>query len=78
MTGKENDLSIGAYATDGGTVNVGGPAIGTVNNHYLGSASRSRANGRVHQAEVGILTVLDEEMQAVVERLQGRKRTRLA
>jgi adenosylhomocysteine nucleosidase len=58
--------NIGAYATDGGVVNVHGSAIGMVN-HPEGSSVKRR---RRHRADVGILTVLTEETQAVVRVLQ--------
>ncbi len=60
--------NIGAYATTGGTVNVSGNAVGTAN--YAPArrpAPRPRPRSRV---DIGILTVLTEELQAVVEVLE--------
>jgi adenosylhomocysteine nucleosidase len=61
--------NIGAYATDRGTVNVGGNAIGALHRDQPAPSPDGGASppGR---ADVGILTVLTEELVAVVERLR--------
>lgn len=64
--------NVGACAAQGGTVNVGHTAAGTVN--YVqpaGSAYRRPGPGR--KADVGILTVLTEELTAVVDTLQRHR-----
>jgi adenosylhomocysteine nucleosidase len=58
----------GAIASHGGTVNVGGNAVGTMNQY---GPSRGHAGTPGHRrADIGILTVLTEELDAVVKRLE--------
>src|SRR5947209_11379039 len=54
--------NIGAYAKDSGSVTVMGDAIGQV----TPVPSPGRRAGRRRRADVGILTVLTEELRAVV------------
>lgn len=61
--------SIGSYATNGGVVNVGGHSVGTVN-QYGRTPHRRRRTTPSRRVDVGILTVLTEELQAVVEVLR--------
>ncbi|GGM40121.1 5'-methylthioadenosine/S-adenosylhomocysteine nucleosidase [Dactylosporangium sucinum] len=65
--------NIGAYAAGGGTVNVGGNAIGQQYTHHEESRRRP---GRQQRADVGVLTVLTEELSAVVEVLQSHRNYR--
>jgi adenosylhomocysteine nucleosidase len=63
------DRNIGAFARSHGTVNVGGNAIGA----QYGADRRPR---RVRRADIGILTVLTEELTAVVDMLQSHSEFR--
>jgi adenosylhomocysteine nucleosidase len=60
--------NIGASASHGGIVNVAGDAIGTANHRPRRSAHRRTGDPR--RADVGVLTVLTEELDAVVNRLR--------
>lgn len=62
--------NVGAAASNGGTVNVTGDAVGQIN--YGGRAARRMVDER-QQADIGILTVLTEELTAVVETLEQHR-----
>jgi adenosylhomocysteine nucleosidase len=61
--------NVGAYAAGGGTVNVGGDAVGSQWN--LGA--RAPRTNRQETAGVGVLTVLAEETSAVVQVLRRHR-----
>jgi adenosylhomocysteine nucleosidase len=64
-----NETNIGAYADNHGTVNVHGNVAGRVDRHEAPGRSRAGSSTR-RRADVGILTVLTEELVAVVEQLE--------
>jgi adenosylhomocysteine nucleosidase len=71
--------NIGAYAAEGGHINVGGNAIGEQNNYRSRNmTSRELDDAPYGSADVGILTVLAEELTAVVDVLQGHRGYRTA
>jgi adenosylhomocysteine nucleosidase len=61
-------MNIGAYAREHATINVGRDAVGSVTN-ATGPGSRPRPRPRP-RADIGVLTVLTEEHQAVVSVLE--------
>jgi adenosylhomocysteine nucleosidase len=66
--------NIGAYASEGGRISVGGNAIGEQNNYESRKETRRAFDDAPYgSADVGILTVLAEELTAVVDVLQGHR-----
>ena len=61
-------ISAGVITNGGGTVSVGGDAIGT--QHVSRSSPEPSAEAHSDRADVGVLTVLTEELRAVVGVLQ--------
>jgi adenosylhomocysteine nucleosidase len=68
-----SEYNIGSVASGGGIVNVGGHTIGQQNTYLGGSRRRP---GRQRRADVGVLTVLTEELSAVVEVLRRHQNYR--
>jgi adenosylhomocysteine nucleosidase len=65
----ETNTNVGAFATNGGVVHVGGNAVG-VQHTYTSAPATHRQSG-TRRADIGILTVLTEELRAVVDTLHN-------
>lgn len=65
-----HEQNIGAYAASGGTVNVGGDATGAV---FGRDRTGRRRAARSRRADVGVLTVITEELAAVVDVLEHHR-----
>ncbi|MGW4463968.1 5'-methylthioadenosine/S-adenosylhomocysteine nucleosidase family protein [Micromonospora sp. NPDC004704] len=72
---RDGTRNIGALVTGSGSITVGGSAVGNQTIHHEPEPPRHRAAGRGREdrggggqrADIGILTVLPEEMSAVVD-----------